>query len=124
VVPARDRALCAFLLLVAVVAWAAVAALVTSVSPVGDATAQAAGAFLIGLACGLTVVPFAWLVVAALGGPPSPGGWLRAGRRGALVAVCVTVIVALRATGTFSPALGLFVAVLAALIELAFLLRR
>jgi hypothetical protein len=122
--PIPQRLLVSLMPVFALGAWLAVALLFTTVSPVGNATAQLAGALLLGAAVGLTTLP----VLARLGSRPASGtpvGDLsRAARRASLVAFSVTVLVLLRALDAFSLPLAVFVIVLAVLVEAAFTLRR
>ena len=78
-VSARDRTVTLVLVLAAIVGWLLVAVVFTTVSPVGDAGAQALGALVLGAAVGLTAWPLlsarrladdatAWYT-AALAGP-------------------------------------------------------
>jgi hypothetical protein len=77
------------------------------------------GAGVIGLACGVTAVPLFWLAVftrhrriAFL------GDWSRAIRRGAWVAILVSILVALRIQGVLSLPIVIFCAALVVLAEI------
>jgi hypothetical protein len=107
----RDRLLNLGLLVVAGVAWIAVALLLTTRDPYEDAMAGYAGALLIGLATGLTAVPLAWLVIFARHRRIAyAGDWLRAARRGAWVGLFVAILVVLRLVDAFQLPIVLFLA--------------
>lgn len=121
---ATDRLQAGLLFALAGAAWLAVAVLFTNVSPVDDATAQLAGALLLGAAVGVSSWPLAWLLARTRPAGRSPGAWSRAGRRAGLAGLVVAIVVILRGLGTFSLPMALFVVGTAVLVELAFLLRR
>lgn len=109
----------------ALVAWLAVAQIVTTTYPKDDPTNALAGAGFMGLACGLTSVPVFWLVsfarhrrIALL------GDWSRALRRGAWVAAVVALFVALRVQDLLSLPIVVFVVVLVLLAEIALSMER
>ena len=86
---AKDRLGNCIFIGAALIAWMAVAQIVTTTYPRENPTTGLVGAGMIGLACGLTAVPLFWLVpfarhrrIALLGrlGPGHPAGCL--GRRG------------------------------------------
>ena len=121
----RDRLANVLLLAAAVGAWAAVALLVTSRSPTGDPGIQLAGALLIGLAVGLTLWPLCWLAVFAMHRRVAyRGDWGRAARRALLGGSVVAILVLLRASGTFSWPLAIFVIAMALLMEVLLTVRR
>jgi hypothetical protein len=123
--PARDRLTGILLLLLAVGAWAAVAWLVTTESPVGRPVIQLVGAVAIGSAVGLTAWPLLWLLGFARQRTIAyRGDWGRAGRRALILGLTVAVLVMLRGQSTLSLPLAAFVVTLAVLVELAFSLRR
>ena len=94
----------------AALVWVLVALVVTARDPRLDPGAGFVGAVLIGLAVGLTTVPLFWLSVFARHRRIAyRGDWLRAGRRGAWVAVVVAVLVVLRLQGLFQPQIALFI---------------
>lgn len=122
---ARDRVANLILIVAAVGAWAAVAWLFTTESPVGDSSVQMAGAILLGLAVGATLWPVFWLVgFAQRRRIAHQGDWLRAGRRALLCALVVALLVVLRALDAFSLPIAGFVIVMAGLVELSLTLRR
>jgi hypothetical protein len=116
----RDRLAAVVLIVLALAGWAAVGLLITTRSPVGDVGIQLAGAALIGLACGVSAVPLAWLAacgrhrrIAYL------GDWRRAARRGAWVGLVVALLVALRTQHAFSIPIALFVIVMVTFVEVS-----
>ena len=116
----RDRTVSIALIVLAVACWAGVGVLVTRVSPVGQVEVQLTGAALIGLACGVTAVPLAWL--AAFGRHRRVayrGDWTRAARRGLWVALVVALLVALRTQQAFSMPIALFVVVMVVFVEVS-----
>ena len=121
---ARDRVTGVLLLCAAVVAWIAVAWLVTDRSPTGQPAVQVAGALLFGLATGVTVTPLAWLAVFARRRIAYRGDWVRATRRGVLAGGTVTLLVLLQVLGVFSLPLGLFLVAMAIFVELILTARR
>lgn len=122
---ARDRLTGLSLLLLAIGAWASVAWLVVSVSPVGRPMVQLVGAVAVGTAAAATVWPLAWLIgFARQRGIAYRGDWSRAGRRAVLVGLTVAVLVMLRGQAVLSLPLAAFVIALAVLVEVAFSLRR
>ncbi len=116
----RDRTVAIALIVLAVVCWAGVGALLTRVSPLGRVEVQLVGAALIGLACGVSAVPLAWL--AAFGRHRRVayhGDWTRAARRGLWVALVVALLVALRTQQAFSLPVALFVVVMVLFVEVS-----
>jgi hypothetical protein len=110
VMESRDRLLNLALFGAAAVVWILVGLVVTTRDPRLDGGAGFLGAGLIGLALGLTTVPLFWLSVFARHRRIAyRGDWTRAVRRGAWVAVVVTVLVVLRLQGLFEPAIALFI---------------
>jgi len=115
---ARDRLTNLGFFAAAGVVWILVALVVTTRDPKVDPTAGFVGALLIGLALGLTVVPLFWLGVFARHRRIAyRGDWTRAVRRGAWVAVVVTIFVILRLQGVFQPPIALFIVALVILAE-------
>jgi len=115
---ARDRLTNLGFFAAAGVVWILVALVVTTRDPKIDPTAGFVGALLIGLALGLTVVPLFWLGVFARHRRIAyRGDWTRAVRRGAWVAVVVTIFVILRLQGVFQPPIALFIVALVILAE-------
>ena len=115
---ARDRLTNLGFFAAAGVVWILVALVVTTRDPKVDPTAGFVGALLIGLALGLTVVPLFWLGVFARHRRIAyRGDWTRAVRRGAWVAIVVTIFVILRLQGVFQPPIALFIVALVVLAE-------
>jgi hypothetical protein len=115
---ARDRLTNLGFFAAAGVVWILVALVVTTRDPKVDPTAGFVGALLIGLALGLTVVPLFWLGVFARHRRIAyRGDWTRAARRGAWVAIVVTIFVILRLQGVFQPPIALFIVALVILAE-------
>ena len=121
----RDRLANVTLIAAAVAAWAAVAVLVTTRSPVDDPGIQLAGALLIGLAVAVTLWPLFWLAVFARRRRIAHrGDWMRAARRGFLAGLVVVLLVALKEFKTFSLPLAVFVVAMALFVELSLTFRR
>ena len=121
----RDRTANVALFAAAGAAWALVAVLFTTRSPVGDVPVQLAGAFLLGAAVTLTALPLFWLGAFTLRRRIAyRGSWWRAGRRAGLIGMVVTLIVILRIQQAFSVPVGLFIVVMVVIVELNFTLRR
>ena len=121
----RDRIAAIALIALALVCWVAVGIVLVRVSPVGQAGVQVAGAVLIGLACGVTAVPLAWLAVFGRHRRIAyRGDWVRAARRGAWVALVVALLVALRTQHAFSMPIALFVVVMVAFVEVSLSVQR
>lgn len=109
----RDRLANLGVFAAAAVAWILVGLVVTTRDPLADPGAGFVGAALIGLAIGLTVVPLFWLVVFARHRRIAyRGDWLRAGRRGAWVAIVVAVLVVLRLQNLFQLPVAAFILVI------------
>jgi hypothetical protein len=118
-VETRDRIANLVLLVLALVAWALVAVLVTTRDPYADPVAGYLGALLIGLAVGLTAAPLAWLVVFARHRRIAyKGDWVRAGRRGAWLGLLTAVLVVLRMIDAFQLPIVLFLAAIFIVAEL------
>lgn len=122
---ATDRFLNMMFIAAALVAWVAVAQVVTTTYPRDNPTTGLVGAGFIGLACGLTTAPLFWLVpfsrhrrIALL------GDWGRAIRRGAWVAAVVALFVALRIQQVLSLPIAVFVVVLVLLAEITLSMER
>jgi hypothetical protein len=121
----KDRAFNMLFITVALVAWLAVAQVVTTTYPRENPTTGLIGAGFIGLACGLTATPVFWLVpfarhrrIALL------GDWGRAIRRGAWVAAIVALFVTLRIQSVLSLPIAVFVVVLVLLAEITLSMER
>lgn len=122
---ARDRIANLMLIAAAVAAWAAVAWLFTTRSPVGDSGVQMSGAILLGAAVVVTLWPLFWLVAFTTRHRIAHrGDWLRAGRRALLVGLVVILLVVLRALDAFNLPTAAFVVAMAGLVELSLTLRR
>jgi len=122
---ARDRVANLFFIGAAVVAWLAVAQVVTTTYPKDNPTNALVGAGFVGLACGCTIIPVFWLAsfarhrhIALL------GDWSRAVRRGGWVAAVVALFVALRVQEILSLPIAVFVVVLVLLAEIALSMER
>jgi hypothetical protein len=107
-------------------AWAAVAVTFLTIDPVGNTVVLLAGALLLGVAVGLTLVPVLWLSGFAVRGKQIAyrGDWWRAARRGLLVGLAVSLLVVLRGENLLTPPIGLFVVAMAAIVELSLWFRR
>ena len=115
---ARDRLGNLALFGAAAVMWALVALVLTTRDPRVDTPAGFIGALLIGLAIGLTTMPLFWLVVFGRHRRIAyRGDWFRAIRRGAWVAIVVTLFVALRLQGALQLPIALFVLTMVAIAE-------
>jgi hypothetical protein len=123
-VSSRDRTIGLLLTAAALAAWLCVAWLVTNVSPAEEAELQLLGAVAIGLAAALTVWPVVWLQSARRGHGGSGYALATAGRRAGLVGFLVVVIIVLRLLGVFELPTVVFAVAMAALVELAFSVRR
>ena len=122
---AKDRLMNCFFIGAALIAWVAVAQVVTTTYPRENATTGLIGGGMMGLACGLTTIPLFWLVpfarhrrIALL------GDWGRAIRRGAWVAAVVALFVALRIQAVLSLPIAIFVVVLVLMAEITLSMER
>jgi hypothetical protein len=114
----RDRTANYLFVLLAIASWAGVAAVLTTTYPHANPSNALVGAGIIGLACGLTAVPFFWLAVFALHHRIAfRGDWSRALRRGAWVTLLVAILVALRVQGVLSLPIAAFAVALVILAE-------
>jgi hypothetical protein len=120
-----DRLANAALFALAVAAWLAVAYVVFNFDPRQDSTVLLAGALLLGSAAVLTLTPLLW-IGSFLGARRIAfgGAWWGAIRRALLVGLVVAAFVVLRGQAALTPALGLFIVVMAVLVEATFSLRR
>jgi hypothetical protein len=121
----RDRLANCFFIAAALVAWLAVAQIVTTTYPHEEATTPLVGAAAIGLGCGFSAVPLFWLVsyarhrrIALL------GDWSRAIRRGAWVAAVIALFVTLRVQAVLSLPIAVFVVVLVLMAEITLSMER
>jgi hypothetical protein len=118
VMETRDRMLNLGFFAAAVIVWALVGLVVTTRDPITDPGAGFVGAFLIGLAVGLTIVPVCWLLVFGRHRQIAyRGDWTRAIRRAAWVGIIVTVLVALRVQGLLDWPIALLMVALATVAE-------
>jgi hypothetical protein len=122
---AKDRVGNLFFIAAALMAWLAVAQIVTTTYPRDTTMNGLAGSGFIGLACGFTAVPVFWLAsfarhrrIALI------GDWSRAIRRGAWVAAVVALFVALRIQELLSLPIAVFVIVLVLLAEILLSMER
>lgn len=121
----RDRLFNCLLIGAALVAWIAVAEIVTSTYPRQTPSSGLVGAGVIGIACGLTTAPLFWLVPFALHRRIALlGDWGRALRRGAWVAAVVALFVALRVQAVLSLPIAVFVVVLVLMAEITLSMER
>jgi hypothetical protein len=115
---ARDRTANLACFAAAAVVWILVALVVTTRDPLVDPSAGFVGAFLIGLAVTLTIIPFAWLTVFGRHRRIAyRGDWLRATRRAAWVGIVVAVLVVLRLQGLLELPIALFMIALVIVAE-------
>jgi len=118
-VSARERSITLTLVATALVAWVALAVVLLTISPVGDAGAQLLGALALGAAVGLTLWPLLWSANRS-----AQGALATSGRRGGLAGLVVSILVVLRALDAVVLAVVLFLVIGAILVEIAFTLRR
>jgi hypothetical protein len=118
-VSARDRTITLALGAAALLAWAFVAVIFLTVSPVGDAGAQLLGAVALGAAVSITLWPLLWSASRS-----SNGSLTTAGRRSGLAGLVTSILVVLRAIDVVSLPVVLFLVIGAVLVEAAFSLRR
>jgi hypothetical protein len=123
-VKSRDRWTSIGLFAAAALAWMAAIYVMTTYDPRESAVALLAGAVLVGAALALTVAPVLWIATYVSSRQIGYlGSWPRAGRRAALVGLVVATLIVMRAQGTFSLPLVLFVVAMAVLVELTLTLR-
>jgi hypothetical protein len=115
---ARDRRLSVVLFGLALIAWAVVATVATSLNPLADPGAGLLGALALGAAAGLTAAPIFWLIGFARHRRIAyRGDWVRAVRRGAWLGLLVGLFVVMRVNGILQPQIGLFFVALALVAE-------
>ena len=118
VMEARDRMVNLAVFGAAFVVWVLVGLVVTTQDPIADRGAGFLGAFLMGLAIGLTMIPLFWLT--AFGRHKRiafQGDWTRAVRRGGWVGLIVMVLVVLRLQGVLELPIALFMMALVVVAE-------
>ena len=121
----KDRAFNMLFITLALVAWLAVAQVVTTTYPRENPTTGLIGAAFIGIAFGLTTTPVFWLVPFARHRRIAlRGSWVRAARRGAWVAVVVALLVVLRIQDVLSLPIGLFLVAMVVLAEVTLTVER
>jgi hypothetical protein len=109
-VEARDRLTNVSVFAAAGFVWLLVGLVVTTRDPLIDTGAGFLGAALIGLAIGLTAIPLFWLSAFARHRRIAyRGDWIRAIRRGAWVAIVVSLLVVLRLQNLFQIPIALFI---------------
>jgi hypothetical protein len=109
VMDARDRTANLGFFGAAAVVWVLVGLVVMTRDPQVDRSAGFVGAFLIGLAVALTLIPIIWLTVYGRHRQIAyQGDWLRAIRRGAWVGIVVAVLIVLRLQGLLELPIALF----------------
>lgn len=114
----RDRLANLAILAGAIATWVLVWLVVTTRDPLIDPGAGFAGAMLIGLACGLSTIPFLWLAVFARHRRIAfRGDWFRATRRGGWVALVVALFIGLRLQGALQLPIVLFVVTMVTVAE-------
>jgi hypothetical protein len=118
VMDARDRTANLGFFGAAAVVWVLVGLVVTTRDPLVDRSAGFVGAFLIGLAIALTLIPIIWLTVYGRHRQIAyQGDWLRAIRRGVWVGIVVAVLVVLRLQGLLELPIALFMIALVVVAE-------
>ena len=118
VMEARDRTANLGFFAAAAVVWVLVGLVVTTRDPLVDRSAGFVGAFLIGLAIALTVIPLIWLTVYGRHRQIAyRGDWLRAIRRGVWVGIVAAVLVVLRLQGLLELPIALFMIALVLVAE-------
>ncbi len=118
VMEARDRTANLAFFGAAAVVWLLVGLVVTTRDPVVDRSAGFVGAFLMGLAVALTIIPLVWLTIFGRHRQIAyRGDWLRAIRRGAWVGIVIAVLVVLRLQGLLELPIALFMIALVLVAE-------
>lgn len=118
VMEARDRLMNLGFFGAAFVVWVLVGLVVLTQDPIADPGAGFLGAFLMGLAIGLTVIPLFWLT--AFGRHKRiafQGDWTRAVRRGGWAGLVVMLLVVLRLQGVLELPIALFMIALVVVAE-------
>ncbi|MEP6638273.1 MAG: hypothetical protein ABJC39_02905 [Chloroflexota bacterium] len=118
VMEARDRIANLAIFGAAAVVWILVGLVVTTRDPLVDHSAGIVGAFLMGLAVALTLIPLVWLTVFGRHRQIAyQGDWLRAIRRSAWVGIVVGVLVVLRLQGLLELPIVVFMIALVVIAE-------
>ena len=114
----RDRTANLGFFAAAAVVWILVGLVVMTRDPQVDPTAGFVGAFLIGLAIALTLIPLIWLTTYGRHRQIAyRGDWVRAARRGAWVGIVAAVLVVLRLEGLLELPIALFMIALVLVAE-------
>lgn len=114
----RDRTANLGFFAAAAVVWILAGLVVTTRDPLVDPTAGFVGAFLIGLAISLTLIPLIWLTIYGRHRQIAyRGDWVRAARRGAWVGIVAAVLVVLRLQGLLELPIALFMIALVLVAE-------
>ena len=114
----RDRTANLGFFAAAAVVWILVGLVVMTRDPQVDPTAGFVGAFLIGLAIALTLIPLIWLTTFGRHRQIAyRGDWVRAARRGAWVGIVAAVLVVLRLQGLLELPIALFMIALVLVAE-------
>jgi hypothetical protein len=118
VMDARDRTANLGFFGAATVVWVLVGLVVMTRDPVVDRSAGFVGAFLIGLAIALTLIPIIWLTIYGRHRQIAyQGDWLRAIRRGVWVGIVAAVLIVLRLQGLLELPIALFMIALVVVAE-------
>ena len=118
VMDARDRTANLGFFAAAAVVWVLVGLVVTTRDPLADPSAGFVGAFLMGLAVSLTLIPLVWLTVFGRHRQIAyRGDWMRAIRRSAWAGIVVAVLVVLRIQGLLEVPIALFMIALVVVAE-------
>lgn len=124
-VEARDRRINIALFIAAVAAWIIVGAIVLTQDPVLIPSSGYLGALAIGVAVGLTAMPFFWLVPFARQGRIAlRGSWTRAIRRGAWTGLVALLFVVLRLEALFQIPIALFITAMVIVAEMTLSMER
>ncbi len=118
IMEARDRTANLGFFAAAAVVWVLVGLVVTTRDPLVDRSAGFVGAFLIGLAIALTLIPIIWLTIFGRHRQIAyHGDWMRAVRRGVWVGIVAAVLVILRLQGLLELPIALFMIALVVVAE-------
>jgi hypothetical protein len=118
IMEARDRSANLGFFAAAAVVWLLVGFVVTTRDPLVDRSAGFVGAFLIGLAIALTLIPIIWLTIFGRHRQIAyHGDWIRAVRRGVWVGIVAAVLVVLRLQGLLELPIALFMIALVVVAE-------